>query len=142
MPKTPRSVSTAPSTFSRPPSGSTTPVSMSVSMPVIALDSALTSSSVSGISSVPLSAFQPESITAEPLLSGGQSDCDLFQKLNFTSSGRRVRILRVVLLLPFLPLLRLWLLHRVRFILLPLLPSRVRIILHAPIWVLVGLALF
>ena len=49
-------------------------------MPVIASDSALTSSSGSGISSVPLSAFQPESITTEPLLSGGQSDCDLFRK--------------------------------------------------------------
>ena len=29
---------------------------------------------------MPLSAVQPESITAEPLLSGGQSDCDLFRK--------------------------------------------------------------
>ena len=80
MPKTPRAVSTAPSTISRPPSGSTTPVSSSVSTPVIAIDSALTTSSVSGISSVPLSALQQESITAEPLLSGGQSDSDLFRK--------------------------------------------------------------
>ena len=55
-------------------------VSTSASVPVIALDSTLTTSSVSGFSSVPLSAFQPESITAEPLLSGGQSDCDLFRK--------------------------------------------------------------
>ena len=80
MPKTLRAVTTAPSTISRPPSGSTIPVSSSVSTPVIAIDSAHTSSSVSDISSVPLSAVQPESITAEPLLSGGQSDCDLFRK--------------------------------------------------------------
>ena len=53
---------------------------MSVSAPVIAIDSAFTASSVSDISSVPLSAVQPESITAEPLLSGGQSDCDLFRE--------------------------------------------------------------
>ena len=80
MPKTLRAVTTAPSTISRPPSGSTIPVSSSVSAPVIAIDTALTASSVSDISSVPLSAVQPESITAEPLLSGGQSDCDLFRK--------------------------------------------------------------
>ena len=80
MPKTLRAVTTASSTISRPPSGSTIPVSSSVSAPVIAIDSAHTSSSVSDISSVPLSAVQPESITAEPLLSGGQSDCDLFRK--------------------------------------------------------------
>ena len=55
-------------------------VSLSVSTPVIAIDPALTTSSVSGISSVPLSALQQESITAEPLLSGGQSDSDLFRK--------------------------------------------------------------
>ena len=80
MPKTPRAVSTAPSTLSRPPSGNTTPVSSSVSVPVIALDSALTSSLVSGISSVSLSVSQLESNTAEPLLPGGQSDCELFKK--------------------------------------------------------------
>ena len=80
MPKTLRAVTTASSTISRPPSGSTIPVSSSVSAPVIAIDSAFTASSVSDISSVPLSAVQPESITAEPLLSGGQSDCDLFRK--------------------------------------------------------------
>ena len=45
MPKTPRPVSAAPSTIYRPPSGSFTPVSTSVSVPVIASDSALTSSS-------------------------------------------------------------------------------------------------
>ena len=69
-------MSTAPSTISRPPSDSVTPVSVSVSVPVIASDSALTSSSGSGISSVPLSL---ELITNEPL-SGGQSDRDLFQE--------------------------------------------------------------
>ena len=81
MPKTPRLVSAAPSTISQIPSGSFTPVSASVSVPVIASDSALTSSSGSGLSSVPLSAVQPESITTEPLLSGGQSDRDLFSKV-------------------------------------------------------------
>ena len=75
MPKTPRYMSTAPSTISRPPSDSVTPVSVSVSVPVIVSDSALTSSSGSGISSVPLSS---ELIANEPL-SGGQSDRDLFQ---------------------------------------------------------------
>ena len=80
--KTPRLVSAAPSTISRLPSGSFTPVSTSVSVPVIASDSALTSSSGSGFSSVPLSAVQPESITTEPLLSGGQSDRDLYSKVH------------------------------------------------------------
>ena len=75
MPKTPRFMSSAPSTNSRPPSDSVTPVSVSVSVPVIASDSALTSSG-SGISSVPLSL---ELIANEPL-SGGQSDRDLFQE--------------------------------------------------------------
>ena len=133
MPKTLRAVTTASSTISRPPSGSTIPVSSSVSAPVIAIDSAFTASSVSDISSVPLSAVQPESITAEPLLSGGQSDCDLFRKFQlFVQWEKCSHILRVVLLLLFLPLLRLWLRRRVRFILLPLLPSRVRVILHVP----------
>ena len=59
MPKTPRPVSAAPSTISRPPSGSFSPVSTLVSVPVIASVFALTSSSGSGFSSVPLSAVQP-----------------------------------------------------------------------------------
>ena len=78
-------MSTSPSTISRPPSDSVTPVSVSVSVPVIVSDSALTSSSGSGISSVPLSS---ELIANEPL-SGGQSDCDLFQKFKLFMEWER-----------------------------------------------------
>ena len=100
MPKTLRAVTTASSTISRPPSGSTIPVSSSVSAPVIAIDSAFTASSVSDISSVPLSAVQPESITAEPLLSRqGNPIAICLESFNFSVElGRSVRILRVVLL--------------------------------------------
>ena len=138
--KTLRAVTTASSTISRPPSGSTIPVSSSVSAPVIAIDSAFTASSVSDISSVPLSAVQPESITAEPLLSGGQSDCDLFRKFQLfvewekcshppSGAPSSLSSTTPVVVASSRPIYT-------------LLPSRVRVFLHVPIWVLLGLALF
>ena len=81
MPKTPRKTSSAASTLSHPPSGSTLPVSSSISAPVIAIDSPVSSSSVSVYSSVPPSAIQPLLITDDgPLPSGGQFDFELFKK--------------------------------------------------------------
>ena len=142
MPKTLRAVTTASSTISRPPSGSTIPVSSSVSAPVIAIDSAFTASSVSDISSVPLSAVQPESITAEPLLSGGHSDCDLFRKFQLfvewekcshppSGAPSSLSSTTPVVVASSRPI----------YTLAPS-ASRVRVILHVPIWVLLGLALF
>ena len=79
MPKTPRSMTSAPITISKPPvSDSVTPVSTSVSASVIASDSALAASSGSGVFSVPLCSGL---FANEPLL-GGQSDRDLYQKFN------------------------------------------------------------
>ena len=81
MPKTPRKTSSASSTLSHPPSGSTLPVSSSISAPVIAIDSPVSSSSVSVYSSVPPSAIQPLLITDDgPLPSGGQFVFELFKK--------------------------------------------------------------
>ena len=78
MPKTPRSMSSAPSTISKPPvSDSVTPVSASFAAPVIASDSALASSSGSDITNS--GSLMAMSSATEPL-SGGQTDSDLFRK--------------------------------------------------------------
>ena len=86
MPKTPRTMSTASSTISKPPvSDSITPVSTSISAPVIVSDSPLASSSGPGITSGPLCA---RSSATEPL-SGGQTDSDLFRKFKLFMDWER-----------------------------------------------------
>ena len=132
MPQTPRSVSAAPSTISRPPSGSFSPVSTSVSVPVIASDSALTSSSGSGFSSVPLSACSARVYHYWASSFGrGVRIAICFQSSNFLKIGKGA-------LIPFLPHLRLRFRRRVWFLLnySPSALSFSKNFLHAPIWFL------
>ena len=80
---------------------------------------------------MPLSAVQPESITAEPLLSGGQSDCDLFRKFQlFVEWEKCFASSEWCSFFSFFHYSGCGCVVASRFILLPLLPSRVRVILH------------
>ena len=77
MPKTPRTISSAPSIISKPPVlDIPTPVSASVSAPVLASDSAFASSSAPII----MSSALPAGLATNDSLPRGQFDRDLFEK--------------------------------------------------------------
>ena len=138
MPKTPRTVSTAPSTLSRPPVlVSVVSVSASNSAPVFTSGSIMASSSDSVNVSGSLMAM---SSSTEPL-SGGQTDKDLFRKCQLFVEWERSSHLPSGALPSLYAATSLVASERPLYSLAPS-SRKFRLILHGPNWVILGLALF